>query len=722
MADPSSFFGYLIEKDRKRVSDDFGKAISEKKSFETRFRIFNGSELLLGELILSLRNEKSEVLVWDGLLRLLSSVRTREENAEEALFQRIRELDCLYGIASLSEEADLPLEELLERALEVMLGSWKYSHLDSIRIAYGDRVISGKTETRSPGSPAFCQKSDITVYGKVTGSIGVCYSRPDNDFDNLNVVRELRMLNYITARLSRIIEKKQSEEALAKREALFRRYIESAPDGIFLADKDGFFIDINGAACRITGYTKEELLGMPLASLTYPEDRELTRESFERVKTEGRTTNMCRFIKKDGTVRHWVIEAIKLDDGSFLGFNRDVTEQRKLEEQILQMEKMDAIGQLAGGIAHDFNNQIAVIMGYSEMLVSRIQDPKLLKFARNILASAHRSDDLTRKLLAFSHKGLYERKNININKTIGEAVDILIHSVDRKITIKLDLKAKHPFITGDPSQIQNAIMNLAINARDAMPSGGILKFSTRNIILYEDFCRKLSYRVDPGDFVEIIVSDTGVGMDNQTLNHIFEPFFTTKEVGKGTGMGLASVYGTVTNHKAVIEVESEPGEGSQFRLFFPCGEKVQYPSVKSDPEAVRGNASIMLIDDEDMIRAVAQEILQELGYGVISFGSGTEALEYLKKNGNVDLVILDMIMPVMSGKEVFRNIMEIDSSIPVILSSGYSLSGDIQQLLDEGASAFINKPFHVDSFASVVGEVLKADTKKDRIDLTRSPL
>ncbi|MBN2656542.1 MAG: PAS domain S-box protein [Spirochaetales bacterium] len=707
LENPRAFYHYLPDEDRVRVGLNLRKTLEAKESFESRFRIFNGSELLLGELVLSLRSDSVGMTLWDGLFRVLSSVRTREENVEEALFERIRELDCLYGIASLSDHGALPLDDLLERALEIMLGSWKYSHLDAIRIAYGDKVISGKTEIRSPGSPAFCQKSDITVYGKVMGSVGVCYSRSDRDVDVLNAARELRMLNYITARLSRIIEKKQSEQALAGSEARFRRYVESAPDGIFRADDKGFFIDVNQAACRITGYEKEELLGMPLSFLTHPDDRESTRESFKRVKSEGRTSNTCRFTRKDGTVRHWVIEAVRMDDGTFLGFNRDVTEQRKLEEQIIQMEKMDAIGQLAGGIAHDFNNQIAVIMGYSEMLVSRLEDPKHLKFAKSILASAHRSDDLTRKLLAFSHKGLYERKSININRTIGEAADILTHSFDRKISIKMDLKAKHPFISGDPSQMQNAIMNLALNARDAMPSGGTLLFATRNISLDKEFCRKLSHRVEPGQFVEITVSDTGTGMDSQTMSRIFEPFFTTKEMGKGTGMGLAGVYGTVTNHRAVIEVESEPGEGTVFRLSFPCGEKVIHEPAKGSRAPVHGNASVMLIDDEDMLREVVREILEHHGYTVFSFSCGRDALDHLKNFGNIDVVILDMIMPVMGGKEVFRNIREIDNSIPVVLSSGYSLSGEIQQLLEEGAQAFLSKPFNLESLTSVISDVIK---------------
>jgi len=501
----------------------------------------------------------------------------------------------------------------------------------------------------------------------------------------------------------------KEENKTEERESLFRRYVESAPDGIFLADSNGLFIDANPAACRITGYSRSELLGMPLSSLTYHEDRELTKESFLRVKTEGRTSNMCRFIKKDGTVRHWVVEAVSLEDGTFLGFNRDITEQRKLEDQLIQMEKMDAIGQLAGGVAHDFNNQIAVIMGYSEMLMNQLSDRKCLKFAKNILAAAHRSDDLTRKLLAFSRKELSVRKNINMNRIVGEVADILTHSFDRKISIRLDLKAKRPFVSGDPSQIQNVLMNLALNARDAMPNGGTLILSTRNIPLDEAFCRRISYRVDPGEFVELVVSDTGVGMDSHTVSHIFEPFYTTKDARKGTGMGLASVYGTVTNHKAVIDVESSPGEGTSFRLFFPCGEKsIDDAPAKLITQSVRGSATVMLVDDEEMIRGIGRDILEDLGYRVVSFERGPEALDYLKSEGGIDLVILDMIMPEMSGKEVFRSIKEIDNSIPVILSSGFSLTGEMRRLIDEGAKAYINKPYKLELFASIVSKALES--------------
>jgi PAS domain S-box-containing protein len=581
LKNPQSFYSLLQDSDRERVRSSLQKDLESGYSYENRFRLNRGREWVLGELILTRRVDEGPDWFWDGFFRILSTERTGQELAEQAL---------------------------------------------------------------------------------------------------------------------------------ADSEALFRRYVESSPDGIFLADAQGRFLDVNEAACRITGYSREELIDMPLASLTYQDDLESTRVSFERVKSEGRTRNQCRFVRKNGQVCHWTTEAVKLDDGTFLGFNRDVTDQKKLEEQIVQMEKMEAIGQLAGGIAHDFNNQIAVIMGYSEMLVSRLDDPKLKRFAGNILSSARNSNDLTRKLLAFSRKGLEERRDLDIHHIIEEAADILSHTLDRKVTIEKDLKSEEPIVSGDSSQLQNLLMNLAINARDAMPEGGTLRFSTEDRIIDEDFCRKLAYRVDPGNFVEISVSDTGSGMDSQTLSHIFEPFFTTKEQGKGTGMGLSSVYGTVMSHRAVIDVDSLPGEGTVFRIAIPAGVGENRILPKDLPEVpARGEGSVVLVDDEYMIRQVAREILESLGYSVIPFADAADALDYLKKGGPADLAIVDLIMPGMRGDELFYRIRDFNRDLPVLFCSGYSLSEEARVLLDKGAAGFISKPFDVGTFAWKVDKALKKE-------------
>ncbi|MHC4874664.1 MAG: ATP-binding protein [Planctomycetota bacterium] len=369
---------------------------------------------------------------------------------------------------------------------------------------------------------------------------------------------------------------------------------------------------------------------------------------------------------------------------------------------------MQAVGQLAGGIAHDFNNQLTGIMGYANMLAGRLEDERLNRYAENIQKAARRSADLTGQLLAFSRKGKNLSVPIDINNTLAEVVAILEHSIDKRIEIVQNLKAGAARTKGDPAQIQNAFLNLALNARDAMPEGGLITFSTNITELSAGECEFLPVDVQPGSFLQVKVSDTGTGIREEDTARIFEPFFTTKEEGKGTGMGLASVYGTVANHKGTIKVRSELGSGTEFSVCLPLIEGSVAEEGKITIRQAKEGARILLVDDEEMVCDLGGDILEGLKYKLDICSNGEEAVDFYRENfQDIDLVILDMVMPKMNGRDAFKAMKEINPDIKAILSSGYSIDGNAQEILDEGVKAFVAKPFEVVILSNAIAEVLE---------------
>ena len=406
--------------------------------------------------------------------------------------------------------------------------------------------------------------------------------------------------------------------------------------------------------------------------------------------------------------RHMAVTISPFPQGAII-ISKDITERKHLEQQVVQAAKMDAIGQLAGGIAHDFNNQLTGIMGFADMLQSRLADnPELRRYAEMIVQSTERAADLTKELLAFARKGKYLSTTVDIHAVIGDVVDLLNHTIDKRIRIHCELQA-HPATTrGDPTQIHNALLNVALNARDAMPEGGDLTFASDLVELDAQACRRHAENPAPGRFVRVSVTDTGSGMSEETLRHCFEPFFTTKTTGHGTGMGLAAVYGTVKNHRGAVEAQSELGKGTTVRLLLPVGEKQTEPAHTAPEEPVPGSEHILVVDDEDTILKMATEILGGLGYRVSACSNGTEALAiYREQHAEIDLVILDMVMPELGGRDTFVALREIRPDVKAILSSGYTIDGEAQAILDEGVQAFVQKPFRVAELSHTVARCLR---------------
>ncbi len=389
-----------------------------------------------------------------------------------------------------------------------------------------------------------------------------------------------------------------------------------------------------------------------------------------------------------------------------------ITEKEKLNEALLQSQKLEAIGQLAGGIAHDINNMMCVVSGYSELIKKKMVeiDPLHEGYADSIHKTAQRTADLTNKLLAFARKGKYEVHNIDINSIVIETATILKRTINPKITIIEKLYPRQCWILGDRGQVHNAILNLCLNARDAMPDGGTLTISTNitnsdipsDIVSITD---KIRYM--PKEWVVCTIEDTGTGMDDNTKARLFEPFFTTKERGKGTGLGLASAYGTMKAHSGAITVKSQKGVGSQFMLYFPLTEVTAEP-VQSEKRASHAkNGSVLIIDDEMAIRELLIEMLTGRGFNCHACGTGSEAIKYYEANKcNTDLILLDIIMPDIDGKDCYEQLKKIGGDPRVIVMSGYSIDGVAQEMLDNGASAFIQKPFTEENLLDAIDKTM----------------
>jgi signal transduction histidine kinase/ActR/RegA family two-component response regulator len=390
-----------------------------------------------------------------------------------------------------------------------------------------------------------------------------------------------------------------------------------------------------------------------------------------------------------------------------LARKRAESEKANLEEQLRQSQKMEAVGTLAGGIAHDFNNLLTGILGYADMLgMGNLSPEQSRKAAQVIERAARRAADLTQQLLGFARKGKYQNIPVDLHATIHEATSLLGRTLDKSISLQQNLRARDPFVLGDPVQVQQVILNLAVNARDAMGQGGTLTFGTERVSLGSS----PESQGAPGDYIKLTVSDTGCGIPPEVQQRIFEPFFTTKEQGKGTGMGLSMVYGIVKNHGGSICVASEVDSGTRFEILLPATERPQLVAEDDRVKTRTGQrATILVVDDEELVRQVAQTMLETMGFNVLTADDGQDAVAlYRESHASIDLVILDMVMPRLAGRETFRLLKEINPGVRAILSTGCSMDETTQRILDEGMLGFAQKPYVLDELSEAVIAALQA--------------
>ena len=530
-------------------------------------------------------------------------------------------------------------------------------------------------------------------------------------------------------------------ESLLQSDKFFRTVFEAAPLGIAIADPDGYFIEINRAFHRLLGYDPQEVRELTFADITHPDDRQET----VRLSLQARNGALNayevekRYLKKNGDFLWAVVRttAIRDEQGKlqyWIGIIEDVTERKKakealeesekryrdildsikdeekerkrLESQVRHAQKMEAIGTLAGGIAHDFNNLLMGFQGNISLMMMDLEDEHPhQEFLHNMENYVKRGSDLTRQILGFARGGKYEVKTTDINTLIDKSA-AMFGRTKKEIIIHKKLQEDLWSVNVDRGQIEQVLLNLFVNAWQAMPAGGNLFLQTDNVLLEEQDHDK-PYTIVPGKYVRISVSDTGVGMDKATRERIFEPFFTTKAVGRGTGLGLASAYGIIKNHGGIINVYSEKGHGATFKIYLPASGK-QLTKEKIRHETVlTGSETILLVDDEEMVAEIGKDMLEKLGYKTAVAIGGNEAIKLLKTlRHEVDLVILDMIMPDMSGGETFNRLKAIKPDIKILLSSGYSLNGQASEIMQRGCNGFIQKPFNLKQISRKIREIL----------------
>jgi two-component system, cell cycle sensor histidine kinase and response regulator CckA len=506
------------------------------------------------------------------------------------------------------------------------------------------------------------------------------------------------------------IERKRGEEALRASEAHYRTILENIGDGVLITDRQGRYVDVNPRACELTGYPRDELLRLTAAD-TYPEE--------ERAGVPGRLAEIARgsllfyersLRRKDGSVIVVETNARVLPAGNLLATVRDVTERKRLEEQLRQAQKMEAVGQLAGGVAHDFNNVLTAIFGYAELLTEEFPaESPARQDLEEIRKAASRASALTRQLLAFSRQQLLAPVVLSVNDLVEDVDKMLRRLVGEDVDLRLTLARNAGNVRADPGQLQQVIMNLVVNARDAMPTGGKLMIETADTELTEQYAG-LHQPVIPGQYVMLAVSDTGVGMDAQTQARIFEPFFTTKETGKGTGLGLSTVYGIVKQSGGYIWVYSEPGHGTTFKVYMP---RVDAPAEPQAPPreaaTLSGTETILLAEDDEILRPLAKGLLERLGYTVLDADSGARALAVAGAyTGAIQLLVSDVVMPGGSGRELARQLARSRPDARVLYISGYTDDAIVHHGMLEPGLNFLQKPFTPAALARKVREVLDA--------------
>ncbi|GAB4340943.1 MAG: hypothetical protein Kow0099_17260 [Candidatus Abyssubacteria bacterium] len=515
-----------------------------------------------------------------------------------------------------------------------------------------------------------------------------------------------------------ITERKRAEERLRRSEEKYRTLLDTLGIGFYETDLAGNLIFFNETLCKLIGYSAADLSGMNYQQFIDKKDRESIYRIYNTVFRTGQSAKgfVYEIVSKEGKqILHQAsVTLVRDEEGKPVGFRgvaRDITEEKKLEQQLLQAQKMESIGTLAGGIAHDFNNLLAGILGYASLTKAKISsDHQIFKYIDTIEKSATRAAELTAQLLAFARGGKYEVRVVELNSIVNETMTIISRTFEKSIEIEADLREPLPTLAVDTGQLQQVLMNLCVNARDAMPDGGKLTIKTDTAFLEEDSVRTCD-GAKAGLYVTLSVTDTGVGMSEETMQRIFEPFFTTKPVGKGTGLGLAMVYGVVKNHGGHVCVHSEIGRGSKFTVYLPAqGEPATEEESPLHTIPQNGSGLILVVDDEESVRAVARDMLESYGYRVLLAEEGVKAIEVLKeKNGLIDVVILDMVMPKMGGYETFLKMKEVNPRVKVLLSTGHSKDENAMKILDSGVMAFLQKPYELHALLSKVRAVLDSE-------------
>jgi PAS domain S-box-containing protein len=545
------------------------------------------------------------------------------------------------------------------------------------------------------------------------GVLVVQHYQNENAYDQ----RDLEFLDSVGGHIALAIERMRAEESVRKSESMFRLLFSHTPLPMWVFDTETLkFLQVNEAATKQYGYTEDELRSMTVRDVRPDGDGPSFAAHVEEWKQDGRHLGHWQHKKKDGKCFAVDVISHKLEYAGRsvrLVVAQDVSERQLLESQLRQAQKMEAIGRLAGGVAHDFNNLLMVIKGHTELLLNVLPpSDHVTRKIEQIDRSADRAIALTRQLLAFSRMQVLQPRAMNLNSVVEEMGKLIPRLIGEDIELIVRSSADLGTIRADASQMEQVIMNLAVNSRDAMPKGGRFTIETSNVEL-DNLYRAAHPVVQPGKYVLLAVSDTGTGMDAETQAHIFEPFFTTKEQGKGTGLGLATIYGVVKQSGGFIWVYSELDKGTTFKIYLPRVDEpaASIPVIHIPSSLARGTETVLLAEDEQDVREVAREFLESAGYTVLEAAGGEAALQVAAAHsGAIDLLITDMVMPGMSGQELARKMRGLRNGIRVIYMSGYSEHAAGEAAKCDAAAVVLTKPFSRSTLLRTVRDILPIPT------------
>jgi two-component system cell cycle sensor histidine kinase/response regulator CckA len=712
-------FGFLFHPDDLAVATEAyekGRR-GETFNFEMRARKKDGSFEWYSFANRSILNDKGEVIAIHGIARNIDE----KKRAEEALLKSEKKFRITF-------------DSVPDSVTILRIEDDRYLYVNNTFCSltgYSREEAIGKTpfELGLYVTPADRERLEAHLQdkGRVDGFEAQYRMKDGRVFDTLLSGRIFRYGNEdcLVTVVKDITQFKEAQARVRESEKRYRDLFDSVSDLIYTHDLEGKYLSANRALASIFGYELDEFAGHKAPDFIKPELRALfNSEYLEGIKKQGHYEGISSYFTKDGRKIYLEYRSnlIKPEEGEpyISGIARDVTERilaekelKKLQKQMLQAQKMEAVGTLAGGIAHDFNNLLQGILGYTQILIMpRDESDPDISSLRQIQKATRRASELTQQLLAFSRKVVSKPRPVNLNQEVQQVEKLLKRTIPKMIDIELHLEEPLETIHADPAQLEQVMMNLGVNARDAMPEGGKLLIETQNVILDEGYCKDhLGARL--GKYVLLTISDTGFGMDKNTLEHIFDPFFTTKEVGKGTGLGLAMVYGIVKSHGGYIMCYSEPGEGTTFKIYFPVIEgEVEDVSLEKKEKVLPegGDEAILLVDDEEILRNIGKSILERFGYTVLLAPDGESALElYGKRAKDISLVILDLIMPGMGGKRCLEEILKLNPQAKVVIASGYSINGHAKDALESGARAFVSKPYEMNQMLEVVRKVIDED-------------
>ncbi len=517
------------------------------------------------------------------------------------------------------------------------------------------------------------------------------------------------------AMYSDISARKQAEEDLRANQTRLQAILEANADPMLVYDQDGNVTFVNPAFTRVFGWEAGEILGRQIPFV--PEDqRQLTEDYIRKLYQHGGTvTVQTKRLTKPGELRDIVISAAGIPDpsGRISGMVvnlTDITHTNRLEAQLRQSQKMEAIGTLAGGIAHDFNNILAAILGFAEIAQQRSLDglPNRQELAQ-VIQATERARNLVKQILTFSRKAEADLRPLNLNKSVRQVLNLLEPTLPKMVGIEAQLEPALELVRADATQMEQVILNLASNAADAMPEGGRLLIETQNIFLCEDYCDQ-HLELNPGRYVMLIVSDTGVGMSHQVMEHIFDPFFTTKGVGQGTGLGLSTVFGIIKSHGGEVVCYSEPSLGTTFKVYLPVFSSDAPHAPPAEPTTGRlpgGSETILLVDDEAALRDLGRQCLEGAGYRVLIAANGEEALGIYRNQGwEIDLLVMDLGMPGMGGHKCLKEILALNPAAKVVIASGYSANGQVKSALESGGAGYVAKPYRRADLLTTIRDTL----------------